>query len=166
MKFILALALLICLLGCKEKEPIVSGPPYGLVGTYEITSTKPAPVFQELLSGYTDFNQVTTLIISQMGTDTYRLELKVTGIAKKGKTDSFTYGFTADMTGSKTNQLNEFKFKGKYSNLIPFNAPLDKSNKDIDVELITRGISLDVSAGIYGEEGVYLIVDNTLTKTK
>ncbi len=166
MKSILIFALTICLLGCKEKEPIVSGPPYGLVGTYEITSTKPAPVFQELLSSYNDFNQVTNLIISQTGTDTYRLELKVTGIAKKGQADSFSYGFTADMTGSKTNKLNEFKFKGKYSNLLPSKAPLDQNNKDIEAELIARGISLDLLAGIYGEEGIYLILDNTLTKTK
>jgi hypothetical protein len=137
-----------------------------LVGTYEITSTKLAPVFQELLSGYNNFNQATTLIISQIGADSYRLELKVTGIAKKGNSDSFTYGFIAEMTGSQTNKINEFKFKGKYSNLIPFNAPLDKSNKDIEAELITRGVSLDLLAGIYGEEGIYLIADNTLTKIK
>jgi len=166
MKSILALILTICLFACKEKEPVVSGPPYGLVGTYEETSTKVSPLFQSLLSSYDNFNQVTTLIISQSGTDSYRLELKVTGIAKKGQGDSFAYGFVADMTGSKTNTLNEFKFKGKYSDLTPLNAPLDKSNKDIAAELITRGLSLDVFAGIYGDEGVYLIVDNTLTKTK
>lgn len=167
MKFILALALTGCLFSCKEKEEAPSITP-GLVGTYELSSTKPSYVFQDLLTGYDSFQETTTATISQTGTDTYRMQIQTIGKARKGVSIPVNYGFTADMIGGKTNypiQLR-FGFVGEYSNLIPSTPLLDKGSKYIECEAIPFERGIEVMVLIHYNKDRAGIVKSTLTKTK
>lgn len=166
MKFIFAFALTICLFACKEKEEAPSITP-GLVGTYELSSTKPSYVFQDLLTGYDNFKETTTATISQTGTDTYRMQIQTIGMARKGVSTPVNYGFTADMTGGKSNYPTQlrFGFVGEYSNLIPSTPQLDKGNKRIDCEAIPNGTNLEVTVLIAYKDHAPLVIA-TLKKTK
>lgn len=167
MKLITALALTICLFACKEKEDVPTITP-GLVGTFELTSTKTAYVFQDLLTGYDNFQEKTVAIITPGG-NTYRLQIQTTGTARKGNLTPVNYGFTADMNcsggGSGTTGLL-YTCQGKYSNLTPSNPELDKRNKGINVIMISSGLSLEIRAYIPYQEDAYPIVESNLSKIK
>ena len=168
MKPLFVLLLTLCLFGCKEKET-VTGFPYGLVGTYEGVSKRPTYIFQDLLSDYSNFEETVTATITQTGTDTYFIQLKTKGIARKGAAPPlFNYGFTADMNGGKVNIPNEYRysFRGKYSNFIPASSELDNVNNHIEGVIVRHGLSLEVFATIHYQEDAANIVYTTLVRIK
>jgi len=169
MKIIIAFALTICLFGCKEKEPIVSGPPYGIVGTYKGVSTTPATIFKDLLSNYDTFKETTTDVISQTGTDTYRIQIKTIGEARKGASSPVNYEFSAELAGGKINAYTaqlRYGFIGNYSTMIPSTTQLDKGPKFTECEVIPIGTNLEVRTSIHYKLDRGSIVESTLIKLK
>ncbi len=169
MKFILALALTICIFACKEKEVKVAGLPYGLVGTFETISTKPSELFQILLSNYDNFKETTTAIISQTGMNTHRMQIQTIGTARKGLSTPVNYGFTADMNCQyiNSNEISRmYSCRGKYSDLTPYNTQLDNVNRNIESYLTLSGYDLQILATIHYDEDMAGILISTLKKTK
>ncbi len=169
MKPLFALLITCCLFGCREKEDAITGFPYGLVGTYEVVSNKPSFVFKNLLSNYDNFNETTTAIISQTGIETYRLEIKVTGVAKKGNANAFNYNFTADLNGGRINNVpNEYRygFGGKYGDIIPSSLELGNVNKHIESTVIRHGLNLNIFADVHYGEDRANIINATLVRIK
>lgn len=164
MKLILVLTLTICLFACKEKEgtSITSG----LAGMYELSSTKTktAYVFQDLLTGYDNFQEKITATLTPGG-NTYRLQIQTTGIARKGNSNPINYGFSADMNcAAKGNGI--YDCQGKYGNLTPYNLELDKRSKEITSRMLYSGLNLEIRAVIPYLEDTYPIVESTLLKIK
>lgn len=169
MKFILAFALTVCLFACKEKEEVPSLTP-GLVGTYELSSTKTktAYVFQDLLTGYDNFREKVTATI-KAGGNTYLLQIQTIGTARKELSNPVNYGFMANMTcaamGSTAAGL-AYSCKGEYSNLTPSNPELDKRSKEIMCRMIHSGLDLEIIASIPYLEDAYPIAESNLIKIK
>ncbi len=163
MKLIFAFALTICLFACKEKEEVASITP-GWAGTYELSSTKPSYIFQDLLPSYDNFQEKTTATITPRG-NTYRLQIQTTGTARKGNSTPVNYGITADMNcEAKGNGTGSCR--GKYSNLTPYNTQLDNTNKSIESILLQSGLNLEIRAFIHYQEDAYPIIESTLIKIK
>lgn len=162
MKFCLALALIICLLGCQKKETAVTVSP-GLVGTYSYTYTVAKPgVFQNMLSDYTNFQETVTATVSQTGVDTYDIKIQLTGVAKKTNTPPFNYHLTADVSLIK--QVNSFDksimaFKGEYTSIYPTSSYL--STKEIRLDTKFREGFLEdliISTDYRNDHGIFTII--------
>lgn len=168
MKSILNLVIVLFIFACKSKEVTPTITP-GLVGAYEGISTKPSYVFQDLLPEYKIFQEKVTVTFSQIGLETYNMEIKLSGNAKKSfDSPSIGYGFTANMTGKKFKNTNKLylNLEGQYQNLTPTNSSLDKRSKEILGTALLRGYNLELLARIPYQEDAFDIVSLTLSKIK
>jgi hypothetical protein len=167
MKLILALALTICLFACKEEVVALVSP--GLVGTYSKTYTMTdRGIFQDILPEYNSFQETTTAIVSQTGTDTYAINIQIMGVAKKNNANPLNYYLTAEVSTDKSFQpsdASKMSFVGEYSSLYPTSPYLPDKKIWVNVKF-KAGVSADmiISTNYREDHGVFLL--NTLPKIK
>ncbi len=168
MKIILAFVLTLCLFACKEKEETPAITP-GLVGTYQKTYTaNHQGIFQDILSDYNNFQETTTAIVSQTGTDTYTIKIQIAGIAKKNNANPLNYHLTADVSTDKSIQnldASVMNFSGEYSSIFPTSTYL--SSKKIYLQTkFKNGFLVDIMVSTsYRNDPAFFLID-TLPKIR
>lgn len=169
MKPLFALLVTLCLFGCKKKEPTLSGPTYGLVGTYEGVSTMPSNypyIFKDLFPQADSFQETITATITQSSPTTYTLQFQLSGIAKKGNT-SYPYGFSVEtnFTMPTYGVGARAGLRTKYNSLYPA-SPDFGTSKEVEGSLEVEGNTLIVGFVTPYKEDAYPLALAKLSKIK
>lgn len=169
MKPLFSFLLTLCLFGCKEKVPTLSGPSYGLVGTYEGVSTMPSNfpyIFKDLFPQADSFQDTITATITQASPTTYTMQFQLSGIAKKGNTSS-PYGFSveANFTMPTYGVGATASLKTKYNSLYPA-SPDFGTSKEVGGLLEVEGNTLIVGFLTPYKEDAYPLALAKLSKIK